>query len=160
MFLLHGHFLRINGLIDADGLKNSGAGGRTDEWAAMGGVQTLPDTPPLPALPAKTPWAPLSGCVGARPAGKAGLRPRASWPGIGRAQLPRLPATHSLGTTTGRESLHKGVLYSIPQGNIISRGAGGRGPESRGPCWPSRMLLSLLESSTEPPAPTSLPVPH
>lgn len=43
MFLLHGHFLRINGLIDADGLKNSGAeGGRMNgpPWGASRPSQT------------------------------------------------------------------------------------------------------------------------
>ena len=74
MFFLDGHYLCINGLVDADSLKNKKWGwgrGKEDEMNKLLTVaETLPDAPPLP-LPPMTPLSPqtpVSPCPHAGPA--------------------------------------------------------------------------------------------
>lgn len=55
MFFLHGHFLRINGLIDADSLQKQDGGGEEDEInKALRVTETLPLPPPPHPTPPVT----------------------------------------------------------------------------------------------------------
>lgn len=140
MFFLYSHFLCINGLIDADSLKNKKEGerGKEDETNKLLRVaESLPDVPPF-SLPPMTPLslsadpsAPQSQCkawevggrteVGSapRPAGLAVLGQRALLPGIGCAQLPCPPATHSLGTTTWQLKAAQRDAFSSPRETLF-----------------------------------------
>lgn len=127
MFFLHGHFLRINGLIDADRLQKQDGGGEEEEInKALRVTETLPTALPLPP-----PWHPtppmtlgidegqetIQGPSGSSRVPRLGEgvaqrwaalpdqlsqavpREQALLPGIGCAQLLYPPATRWLGTT-------------------------------------------------------------
>lgn len=143
VFFLDGHYLCINGLVDADSLKNKRWGwgrGKKDEMNKLLTVaETLPDAPPLP-LPPMTPLSPqtpLSPCphAGLAPTphrggqrraalpgqlARAVLRQRALLPGIGCAQLLHPPATHSLGTTTWQLKPAQRDLFHPPGKHYFS----------------------------------------
>lgn len=56
MFFLHGHFLRINGLIDADSLQKQDGGGEGDEInKPLRVTETLPTSYPFLLPPTLTP---------------------------------------------------------------------------------------------------------
>lgn len=54
MFLFHGHFLRINGLIDADRLQKQDGGGEDEINKPLRVTETLPFPPPQHPTPPMT----------------------------------------------------------------------------------------------------------